>query len=43
MTYSDYSKMFKQLEKKPNKMKKYDKHNAPKDRSTVTNTKKCQR
>ncbi len=33
MTYSNYKKTFKQLKVKPNKLKKYAKHNAPKQRS----------
>jgi small subunit ribosomal protein S14 len=43
MTYSDYKKVFKQLEVKPAKLKKYKKHNSPKDRSTGYNKKRCQR
>ncbi|MCB9362445.1 30S ribosomal protein S14 [Candidatus Woesearchaeota archaeon] len=43
MSYSHYSKVFKQLESKPNKLKKYVKHNAPKDRTTGINTKRCRR
>jgi len=33
MTQSIYTKMFKQLKAKPDKLKKYIKHNAPKKRS----------
>jgi ribosomal protein S14 len=33
MSYSNYKKAFKQLKVKPNKLKKYKKHNAPKERS----------
>jgi small subunit ribosomal protein S14 len=43
MTYSDYKKAFKQLKAKPTKMKKYVKHNAPKERSTGTSLRKCER
>ena len=41
MTYSDYRKVFKQLEAKPVKLKKYLKHNAPKKRSCGRATKRC--
>jgi len=41
MTSSDFSKAFKQLEKKPAKLKKYMKHNAPKERSCGRAKKKC--
>lgn len=43
MTTSDYSKAFKQLKSKPAKMKKYTKHNAPKERSTGVSLRKCER
>ena len=43
MTYSDYSKVFKQLKAKPVKMKKYIKHNSPKERKFGTAMKKCRR
>lgn len=43
MTTSDYSKAFKQLKNKPAKMKKYAKHNAPKERSTGVSLRKCER
>lgn len=43
MTYSHYSKAFKQLDAKPAKKGKYIKHNAPKDRSTGIATKRCRR
>ena len=41
MTSSDYRKMMKQLKGKPAKMKKYMKHNAPKERSCSILNKKC--
>ena len=43
MTTSDYKKVFKQLEVKPAKLKKYIKHNAPKDRSCGKKRIKCKR
>lgn len=43
MTTSDYKKVFKQLGAKPTKMKKYIKHNAPKDRKIGVASKKCRR
>ena len=43
MTYSSYKKVFKQLKVKPTKMKKFLKHNAPKERSCGRNLKKCNR
>jgi len=43
MTTSDYRKAFKQLKAKPIKLAKYNKHNAPKKRSTGTNLRKCRR
>lgn len=43
MTYSNYKKVFKQLRAKPIKLKKYIKHNAPKERSCGRALKKCQR
>lgn len=43
MTYSDYRKALKQLKVKPPKMRKYLKHNSPKDRSCGFSTKKCKR
>lgn len=33
MTHSNYNKVFKQLDSKPGKMKKYIKNNAPKKRT----------
>lgn len=41
MTASDYKKVFKQLKVKPAKLKKYIKHNAPKERSCGKTKKKC--
>lgn len=41
MTAGDYSKVFKQLLSKPVKLKKFLKHNKPKDRKFGFNTKKC--
>ena len=43
MTYSDYKKVFKQLKAKPVKLKKFLKHNKPKDRKFGISTKKCRR
>lgn len=43
MTTSDYKKAFKQLAAKPSKMKKYERFNAPKKRTTGINLKKCKR
>ena len=43
MTYSDYRKPFKQLKAKPSKMKKYAKHNTPKERSCGRAIRKCRR
>ena len=43
MTTSDWKKTFKQLKHKPSKLKKYKKHNAPKDRSVGIATQKCRR
>lgn len=43
MTSSDYRKMFKQLQAKPHKLKKYKKHNSPKKRSVGVAKKKCRR
>lgn len=43
MTYSDYSKMAKQLKVKPAKYAKFMKHNAPKDRSCGIAKKRCVR
>ncbi len=41
MTTSDWTKVFKQLRVKPEKLKKYKKHNAPKARSCGKVLKKC--
>ena len=43
MTASDYKKITKQLKNKPEKLKKYIKHNKPKDRKTGISAKKCER
>ncbi len=43
MTYKSYDKSFKQLESKPAKLKKFVKHNSPKDRKFGKNTAKCRR
>ena len=43
MTYSNYKKVFKQLKAKPKVLKKYIKHNAPKDRKCGVSTKRCRR
>ncbi len=42
MTISDWRKMFKQLKNKPQKLKKYIKHNAPKERKTGMRTTACE-
>ena len=43
MTISSYKKMFKQLKSKPVKLKKFLKHNSPKQRKFGKNTKRCVR
>ena len=43
MSYSNFKKVFKQLKAKPAKLKKYVKHNSPKDRSCGRATKRCRR
>lgn len=43
MSSSNHEKVFKQLKVKPWILKKFKKHNAPKDRSCGINTKKCTR
>lgn len=43
MTYSHYSKVFKQLQYKPLIWEKYQKHNAPKKRTCGISAKKCRR
>lgn len=41
MSYSNYKKAFKQLRVKPVKLKKYIKHNAPKQRTCGRANKRC--
>ena len=43
MTASDYKKAFKQLKVKPIKLKKFIKHNKPKDRKFGRAVSKCSR
>jgi len=43
MSYSSYTKVFKQLESKPAKLKKFLKHNKPKERNSGRATKRCVR
>ena len=43
MTKSTYTKMFKQLKRKPAKLEKLKKHNAPKKRTCGKGIKKCRR
>jgi small subunit ribosomal protein S14 len=43
MTASDWRKITKQLKSKPAILKKFLKHNKPKDRKTGVSTKKCER
>ena len=43
MTYSNHEKVFKQLAEKPAKLKKFIKHNAPKDRGMGIASKRCRR
>ncbi len=43
MTVSNYKKMFTQLDHKPVKAKKFEKHNKPKDRKFGPTTKCCKR
>ncbi len=43
MGASDWNKIARQLKSKPVKFKKFLKHNKPKDRSTGTARKKCER
>jgi small subunit ribosomal protein S14 len=43
MSYSNYDKTFKQLNSKPEKLKKYIKHNAPKQRSCGISLRRCVR
>lgn len=41
MTIKDYKKAFKQLEAKPVKLKKFIKHNSPKDRKIGIGSRRC--
>jgi|TARA_Y100000310_G_scaffold159627_1_gene159235 ribosomal protein S14 len=41
MTYSSYKKVFKQLKNKPEKLKKFIKHNAPKKRKHGKSLERC--
>lgn len=43
MSYSDYKKGLSQLQSKPEKAKKYIKHNFPKPRKFGNSTKRCRR
>ena len=43
MTASDWRKITKQLKTKPAILKKFLKHNKPKERKTGVSTKKCER
>lgn len=43
MSYSDYRKMAAQLEPKPQKLKKFIKHNSPKNRTCGRSLKRCVR
>lgn len=43
MTTSSYTKAFVQLQHKPAKLKKYIKHNKPKERAFGPTTKACRR
>ena len=43
MSYSNHEKEFKQLKIKPAILKKYIKHNAPKERSCGVSLKRCKR
>jgi ribosomal protein S14 len=43
MSYSSWDKALKQLKAKPHKMKKFIKHNAPKERTTGRALKRCRR
>ena len=43
MTASDWRKVLKQLENKPEKKQKFLKHNKPKDRKIGIAVKKCER
>lgn len=43
MTYSSFKKTFKQLKAKPNRLQKFIKHNAPKERKTGQERLRCRR
>jgi len=43
MTASNWKKILKQLKSKPEKMKKFIKHNKPKERKSGIAAQKCQR
>ena len=43
MTTKDHTKMFKQLVSKPEKLRKFIKHNAPKKREFGIGSRKCKR
>ena len=43
MTYSHHNKVLEQIGSKPAKVKKYDKHNVPRARTTGKATKTCDR
>jgi small subunit ribosomal protein S14 len=43
MTSSDHKKVFKQLKAKPAKLKKFIKHNSPKQRKFGIASRKCRR
>ncbi len=43
MTVSDFRKVFKQLQAKPAKLKKFIKHNAPKERRYGRAARRCRR
>ncbi len=43
MTTSNYKKVFRQLKNKPVKLKKFQKHNAPKKRTSGFSLRPCRR
>jgi len=43
MTTKDYKKAFKQLSAKPVKLKKFLKHNSPKQKTTGIGSRKCRK
>lgn len=43
MSYSNYNKVFKQLTAKPEKLEKFKRFNAPKERTTGKSLKRCRR